>query len=227
MSLPAFQHTVEIEFRIVGNRDAVVAAALTQHTDAHHCAAAVDVRGNAHTFAHTASETGIKRIKKRARFGVKILRSVERALVRTGKIHPRLIGVVHERGKLRVDAVVRVEVYDHIVRLFAFEGDELLHAVFERIERHAVRGIRVVKHKHFRPRRAGKFRSVVRTVMSDNIHVVQLLRIVLPFQNVPHGIGNHAALVVRGNEIGDTPLLVALGKALFGDKRKKNVYQLQ
>ena len=117
--------------------------------------------------------------------------------------------------------------YDHIVCLLSFEGDELLHAVFKRIERHAVRGIGVVKHKHLCSRRAGKFRGVVRTVVSDNIHVVQLLRIILPFQNVPHGIGNHAALVVRGNEIGNTPLFFAFRPPLFGDKRKKNVYQLQ
>ena len=185
------------------------------------------MRGKVQPFADAAAVARIEGIHHRARLGVEVLRTVQRSLIRTGKVHARLIGVVHERGKFGINAVVGIQVHDKIVRLLSREPDEMLHAVLQGIERHAVRGVGIVEHKHLCARLLGELRRVVRTVVCDDVDVKQFLGILLSVKNRLDGAVDDVRFVMRGDEIGDSSLLTALFPLLFGEKSEQDKHDLQ
>ena len=221
--LSALEHAVEVELRVLRDGLAVIAAAFLEHLHAHHRAGAVDVRRNAQPLAHAAAEAGIEGIEERARLGVE----VQRALVGAPELHAALIGVVHERGKFTIDVVVRVDAQDKVVRLLPFQPDDMVDAVLHGIERHAVRGVGIVQDKHLCARLFGKLRRLVRAVVRDNKDVKFLAGIVLFFEQALHRGIDDVLLVMRGDEIGDAPLLIALWPRLFFDEGKEHIEYLQ
>ena len=63
--------------------------------------------------------------------------------------------------------------------------------------------------------------------MRHDVHIKPFARIVLAFDKIAHRRSDHVRLVVRGNEIGDPPLFIALRKLFFGQKRQQNIENLQ